>query len=361
MRIRKSVVIIELVASVILSQQVSSGCTMSFSSPEQPEIEIEIEFEDYNDIRDRLFYKIEIEAEVVPPSQTTQCACAVGFGSDSINAPASFNIVDAFVGIKPDDGEGFELDAFDGFTRDSDVESQMAGLQGFRTGANAYGFSLDVDPFDVTNLGPEDRLVLGFLIELDPADFDEVNGNTIQFAAGSNEPGHPLSIFQGYQATLNLPPFRLDPCDFNSDTACDTRDLDALLALGPTENGIRRVDATEIYDLDGDDLIDLDDVDEWLEGAASYNGLTSAYKYGDANLDGAVKADDLNAIALNWQSSVDSWSGGDFNGDGFASAIDLNQLALNWQTSIPLAAVPEPSTLVLLSFSFTLLACRRRK
>ena len=123
MRIRKSVVIIELVASVILSQQVSSGCTMSFSSPEQPEIEIEIEFEDYNDIRDRLFYKIEIEAEVVPPSQTTQCVCAVGFGSDSINAPASFNIVDAFVGIKPDDGEDFELDAFEGWIRDADVES----------------------------------------------------------------------------------------------------------------------------------------------------------------------------------------------------------------------------------------------
>ncbi len=329
-------------------------CTMSFSSPENPEIEIEVEFEDYNDSLDRVFYKIEIEAEIFPPSQTTLCSCGIGLGSNTFAAPASFEVVGAVVGVRNDqnEDENFDLDAFDGFADDPNVGTTMANLPGFQLGATAQGFSLEVPPFDLPDINAGDQFVLGFLVGFDPDDFDQVNGNRIQFAAGSNEPGHPLSIFQGYQQTLNLPPFRLGPCDFNSDTKCDVEDLDALLALGPINDGIPRVDATEIYDLDGDDFIDLDDVDEFLELAAESNGFDTPYQRGDANLDGVVSAADLNALGTNWRSRTTSWSAGNFNGDSLVDGADLNQLGLNWRTNIAAAPVPEPA-----GFGIVLIAC----
>jgi hypothetical protein len=123
----------------------------------------------------------------------------------------------------------------------------------------------------------------------------------------------------------------------------DASDLDALVGLGPIAEGIPRVDATELYDLNGDDLIDLGDVDEFLEMAADKNGFDDTYDYGDANLDGVVNATDLNALAVAWQSPSLSWSAGNFNGDGIVDVSDLNQLAVHWQNRIAAAApVPEP-------------------
>ena len=92
---------------------------------------------------------------------------------------------------------------------------------------------------------------------------------------------------------------------------------------------------------------------------------------GDANGDGIVNAMDLNAIALNWQSTsgVD-WLEGDFNQDGQVNAEDLNALGINWgrhASSIicaPLAAaVPEPTALILaaLALPFCLWANGRRR
>jgi len=62
---------------------------------------------------------------------------------------------------------------------------------------------------------------------------------------------------------------------------------------------------------------------------------------GDANMDGAVTAYDLNVIGLNWQRRA-GWEGGDFTGDGFVDSADLNVLAVNWRSPFP-AAVPEPN------------------
>lgn len=97
---------------------------MPVSRPET-EIEIEVELEDYDDVRDRLIYKIEIESNVFPPTQTTQCQCVLGFGSSSA----------------------------------TDVEAIAAGIAGFRAGATAFGFSTLVDPFDLPAPRPGDRLV----------------------------------------------------------------------------------------------------------------------------------------------------------------------------------------------------------
>ena len=145
------------------------------------------------------------------------------------------------------------------------------------------------------------------------------------------------------------------PGDFDNNGIADTDDLDALVgAVAAGENPSE-------FDLTGDDVVNSDDIDQWLSDAATENGFAAPYQFGDANLDGTVDAIDLNAMALNWQTRVSTWIQGDFTADGLVDAADLNRLALNWQQTIPTAAVvPEPSVFVLLISGFFVLILKRR-
>ena len=117
---------------------------------------------------------------------------------------------------------------------------------------------------------------------------------------------------------------------------------------GDISAGVFAVGEAAATDINGDGTVDTADVAEWLSSAATENGLASPYLDGDANLDGSVNAEDLNAMAVNWQTSGKVWSTGDFTGEGDVNAPDLNALAINWQQSVPAAAaVPEPSGLIL--------------
>ena len=76
---------------------------------------------------------------------------------------------------------------------------------------------------------------------------------------------------------------------------------------------------------------------------------------GDANCDGKVDGSDVTILAGNWQMGVSdgltaAWADGDFNSDGKVDGSDVTILAGNWQygVSVAAAAVPEPSTFVLL-------------
>ena len=73
---------------------------------------------------------------------------------------------------------------------------------------------------------------------------------------------------------------------------------------------------------------------------------------GDANGDGKVNSQDLNALGLNWQLEGKVWSEGDFNNDGKVNSSDLNLLALHWQDGVietrVSAIVPEPGAGALL-------------
>ena len=126
--------------------------------------------------------------------------------------------------------------------------------------------------------------------------------------------------------------------DFQPDGVTDVRDLD--LIVGAIVGQI----SESPLDLNGDQTIDVRDLEFWLSTAAIQSGFAEPYLPGDANLDGVVNSGDLNAMALNWQQDAASWSGGDFNADGFIDASDLNTLALNWQNSIA-ALPPESATL----------------
>jgi hypothetical protein len=132
-------------------------------------------------------------------------------------------------------------------------------------------------------------------------------------------------------------------CDFDVSGGCDIADRDELLSVGPIASGVAvEFGTNSAYDLNGDDVIDLSDRDQWLAGAAAENGFASPYSAADANLDGFV--DGLDFIAWNGNKFTTSLaaSDGDFNGDGFVDGLDFIVWNGDKFTSIDGAAVPEP-------------------
>ena len=76
-------------------------------------------------------------------------------------------------------------------------------------------------------------------------------------------------------------------CDFDGDGSCDVTDLNMLLSEGPVSGGVTVTPGVnDEFDLTGDAVIDLEDRDEWLSQGGLANGFDSAFKLGDANLDG---------------------------------------------------------------------------
>jgi hypothetical protein len=144
--------------------------------------------------------------------------------------------------------------------------------------------------------------------------------------------------------------------DLNNDGLFNVFDLDELtseIATGSEETS---------FDINGDDVVDILDVDDWLAKAAKFNGFSMPYPKGDANLDGTVDASDLNVVAQRWQSAAFGWSNGDFIPDGSIDANDLNVLGQNWLARISpvtIAAVPEPNAVPCLFFCLTILTCRK--
>ncbi len=123
-------------------------------------------------------------------------------------------------------------------------------------------------------------------------------------------------------STATVSPVPEPDCDFDEDGRCDVTDLDLMQALGPLLAGVN-ASGNETFDLDGNGMIDLTDRDQWLTDAATVNGFVSAYKLGDANIDGVVDGEDF--IAWNGSKFTSSllWSEGNFNADGVVDGQDF--------------------------------------
>jgi hypothetical protein len=133
--------------------------------------------------------------------------------------------------------------------------------------------------------------------------------------------------------------------DFNADGALDGLDADALVGQ------IAAMLHTPLFDLNGDSLVDQDDLLEWLAVAGEAN-LPSGNPYlvGDADLNGVVDGLDFLAWNSNKFSAIAAWTAGDFTADGFVDGLDF--LAWNENKFLSSAlAVPEPHVLFLLAVS----------
>jgi hypothetical protein len=86
---------------------------------------------------------------------------------------------------------------------------------------------------------------------------------------------------------------------------------------------------------------------------------------GDANGDGTTNGADLNIVLSNYNQSGKDWAHGDFDGNGTVDGADLNTVLSNYNQSIGVgAALPEPSTLLLMAACLVGLLCyawRKRK
>ncbi|MCA9239058.1 MAG: hypothetical protein KDA37_02610 [Planctomycetales bacterium] len=258
-----------LALCLVMFARSGQSCTMSVPPPEpESEWEIEVQYEDYSSVDDIAYYKVEIEAGAVPPTSSTTCQCGLGLGTPGSSFPQSFNVYAAAVAFRAADSEDdFDLEAFAGFSDDPVVGGQVATLT---NGAAGFGFSALVDPFIPPSLGPEDRIVLSFLIGFDPDEFNEVNGSTMKFAAGSTEPGHALTAFSGYSTTLNLSAITIRG-DFNNDGSVDAADYTIWRdTLGSTTD-LRA-------DVDESGEVDLSDYEEWERnyGVNVFNGVVAS-------------------------------------------------------------------------------------
>ena len=143
--------------------------------------------------------------------------------------------------------------------------------------------------------------------------------------------------------------------DFNRNDVLDAGDIDDLTqqSAGGTNPAA--------YDLNSDSLVNSGDINVWI------NDLFKSW-VGDANLDGEFNSGDLVVVLASgaYEQDTDAvWTTGDFDGDGRSGSGDLvAALSGGGYEAGPkaaVAAVPEPSSLVLALLSFVSLVGTLRR
>lgn len=131
------------------------------------------------------------------------------------------------------------------------------------------------------------------------------------------------------------------PCDFNTDEVCDIADLDLLYGNWGAAGGA--------FDVDASGTVESNDVAAWL-AAASDADVTKTYVVGDVNLDGAVTSADLGLLLNNFGDDTGLLYGaGNMNDDAVVNSADLGLLLNNFGAMSSAVAVPEPSSIWIVS------------
>lgn len=145
------------------------------------------------------------------------------------------------------------------------------------------------------------------------------------------------------------------PGDFDGSGALDVADINAL-----TTETAKGMAAAGSFDLTGDGNVDTADINAWVELANTW--------IGDANLDGEFNSGDLVAVFTagkfeTGQAAV--WSEGDWDGSGAFDSGDFVAAftggGFEQGPRAAAAAVPEPSSMLLLASGWGALAFRRRR
>ena len=112
--------------------------------------------------------------------------------------------------------------------------------------------------------------------------------------------------------------------DFNGDGNLDCQDIHLLVAeiAAGTNN--------PLFDLNGDAIVNLDDLDAWLiEAGVTNTPCQESFVMGDVNLDGFVNVLDVVIVDGNMGQFGVGWCGGDVNADGVVSQPDRNIVMQN--------------------------------
>lgn len=171
--------------------------------------------------------------------------------------------------------------------------------------------------------------------------------------AGSDDAAQASA--RGTRAIVTRWLFDITPGDFDNDHDLNTADLDRLATRIREQAFSRRVDLNE------DGQIDMQDHRHWVID------LKGTW-YGDANLDGEFNSGDLVAVFTvgKYESEQESgWAEGDWNADGVFGSGDLvfafQDGGYEQGPRVAVAAVPEPSTGLLLAFAATFAVSSTRR
>ena len=138
-----------------------------------------------------------------------------------------------------------------------------------------------------------------------------------------------------------------------------------MFQVGDLRTGVATSESTENFDLIDNDIIDAADITEWLSLAATEIGYDTPFSRGDINLDYDVDTRDLTAMIIGFTSAGGTgktWNTGDTDGDGDVDSTDLTRAIINCTSARnAAAAVPEPSSLLLLVLAVGCLAATRAR
>ena len=153
------------------------------------------------------------------------------------------------------------------------------------------------------------------------------------------------------------PTFRLSTYrgDFNADWTLTVDDVDLLMTA------IRTGESVPLMDLKTDDLVDTNDLHEWVK-------VEKKTWFGDANLDGEFNSIDFVHVFQSgkYETGITAtWGEGDWNADGLFGSGDLTKAFQDGgyeKGPVPAAAaVPEPNALSLIGVALAGLALLARR
>ncbi len=230
-------------------------------------------------------------------------------GNNQVSAGETIDVFfdyDNFLGTGPVAGDAFEVGFY--LSTDEDIDPELDTLLTFREGVDLFPGTAFSDTVSVTLPGAGDvwsqgegAYFIGIYVD-DTFDVVELN---------------ETNNFLSEAVSVTIP---LDG-DFDQNGTHDCADVDGLvqvIASGTNQSQ---------YDLNGDLLVNRDDLDVWLVlGGAANPAVTggNAFLIGDANLDGNVDISDFNLWNSSKFTATAAWCNGDFNADGVVDTSDFN-------------------------------------